>query len=185
MTKLRYLLPSLLVTVVSGCYGASGAPYDAHVGFVFHRAKKTYLYTTAPHISKLEYVYVEYPDVNGVTRCCRRLQGSLLGTPTPEADTVVDVLGSQPVFRYLIPSTGSFVYAMPFVGIAVIGEKAKEVPDTKGMRLDISSIPPAVAFSCLSTEGMHLFVKVKTREVAHLYYGFDYDVKPTCSSKLF
>ena len=163
----------LLLVILAACSTATLSTDHAE-GFAWRGAGQiTYLYTSS-EVKPGEKISIQYPGETGDIKCC--LVTVVDDGMTEQAD-VTDELGGSQVHRYRL----KYQYSMPFVGIAVIGDViAKETPAGIAIRNRKSQIS-----TCLSQEGVHLFVEAKGKMETHLYLPLGYDVKPTCDPYLF
>jgi hypothetical protein len=172
----------LLMTL--GCSAAVSASKPL-IGFVYYDNETVYLYSTAPSISEQTQVQLEYLDTDGTQHCCKSVKTDLIAAPTKAKQPVMDVADGHQVFRYVVHANMSGISAAPFLGAFVVGQNMKATSSQGGTRIRFVSSPNISAFTCFSSEGMHLFVESDGRVISHLYYGLTYDVEPTCDPKLF
>jgi hypothetical protein len=175
----------LLLSCMSMPYAlASDTGNRLGFAFVTHQPGHSYLYTTLTSIDPGQVVDMQFKGAGDEATCCAHLNGSALGKPQPATETVSDEEGGLPVFRYEVAQgalrgTGAKV----FVGIAVVHAADESVAaDAKGWNIRIGQ---TTVKSCTSAEGLHLFANHGNQAVAHMYFGLDYGVKPTCDPKLF
>jgi hypothetical protein len=179
------LVPTLLATTC--CVAAS--PSHVYFGFVFSTPEQTYLYTAQPTIDTSDLIDIQYPESTkeGKASCCVQIKSSILSAPSTAENSVIDLIGGGTIYRYEIKSFSNSQTDSPFIGLSVIHSPRYQVSlESDGKTIGIKNQQEQVKLiGCLSGEGMHLFAKNATKLVGHLYYGFEYEVAPTCDPKLF
>jgi hypothetical protein len=174
VTKLLSLVPLIFGTVA--CCAATTGIIKLNVG------NEARLYTSSA-LSANDFVYFQYPDKAGATRCCLRRRSSAF--QLIEADPAAsDALAGNPVFTYELLKAPALTVKTPFFGAAVAGSKltVKQInTETLKVRSRDASF---VVNKCTSQEGMHAITKASADVVADLYLGFDYQVEsPTCRNQ--
>jgi hypothetical protein len=156
-------------------------PSSAHVGFVVYGHSDASLYL-AQALERGDTLTVQYPSSTGDALCCRDLSVDGADKRESEAVTALDAKTGASLHRFDLVSGMSDV---PFIGIATVNA-TKVTQDATGDSVTVHAPSgPMRVISCLSQEGSHLFVRQDGRIVSHLYYGFDYEVEPTCPDELF
>ncbi|SHH62050.1 hypothetical protein SAMN05428948_4665 [Massilia sp. CF038] len=137
---------------------------------------------TAQEMALGDTVQVQYPDPEGNPKCC--LTAAVLKKiPVPDDEAVSDEPNDRPVRAYRIKINAKLEEG-PFVGMAVIGPNLKV--SAYGPNLHIMDGPVRMLMmTCLSTEGLHLFLSTAREMKGHLYMGLGYEVEQTCPDAIF
>jgi hypothetical protein len=145
----------------------------------FNQNNGDFLYTTYK-VKKNDTVIVQFPDANGVSVCCRKLEINkhrLKQVAIP----VSDELFGKPVYVYQVKGIKNIGDALPFIGIASIGMSVRINQITPNF-LEVSQKHQRITLkTCISSEGLHLNGFNGTKKIYELYYSFGYEVEsPTC-----
>lgn len=182
------LLGMALMQANAAVAGSDTVSGSVDFGFVFSTSAHTYLYSTRPALDQQDVIDLQYPEgaENGRPMCCLQLTSFELASSLVSEGPVVDLRQGRTIFRYEVHHTHAPRVKRPFIGLAIVHPAdAKVVPDgPQSVRIHVSG-RAIDATGCLSTEGMHLFAKDKAALTAHLYFGFEYEVEPTCRPSIF
>jgi len=152
----------------------------AGYGFVsFNQNNGNFLYTTYK-VRKNDTVIVQFPDANGVSVCCKKLE--INKCPLKQfAIPVSDELFGKPVYVYQVQEIKNIGDSLPFIGVASIGMSVRVNQITPNF-LEMSRKHQRITLkTCISSEGLHLTGFDRARKISELYYSFGYEVEnPTC-----
>jgi hypothetical protein len=105
-----------------------------------------------------------------------------VATTDASTATVSDELGGGAVLSYALELPTPKPFERPFAGAAVVAPKAA-VRQVSPRLLELGSGSASARVNvCTTKEGLHLLTHQAGRVTTHLYLGFDYSVKPTCSA---
>lgn len=173
----RYLL------AVLGCF-AMGAPANAGVKAAIVKLNEggpNYLYS-AQKISSGDTVHFQLPK-DDQPSCCGQKSGKAVHLLVAEPDAV-DYATERPLYRYRLDVTGIST-SMPFLGIAVIGNKVSVEQDDVWNILARQGGTTTDLFLCTSREGVHVISQSAGKRESHLYIYLGYDIEnPTCTPAL-
>lgn len=89
------------------------------------------------------------------------------------------------MYLYKLKLRAKIAHPRAFVGSAVIGARGA-VRSCEYNKLTVhAGGKTSVLNTCLSEEGVHLVRSTQNKTVAHLYYGLDYSVEPTCAESVY
>lgn len=136
------------------------------------------LYTAQP-IGPGDTVHFQFPK-NDEPTCCRQASGKAATLLTPDPDAT-DYISDRKLYRYRLAVTGIST-SLPFLGIAVIGDKISVAQDG-GTRIKArSQTDTTELLLCTSQEGVHLVGRSGEKIASHLYLYLGYDIdNPTCT----
>ncbi|HEY0063767.1 MAG TPA: hypothetical protein VGC21_16740 [Telluria sp.] len=137
---------------------------------------------TAQEMALTDAVQVQYPDADGNPTCCFTAT-VLKKVPVPDDDAVSDETNDRTVLAYRIKINGKLEQG-PFIGMAAIGPNLKV--SAYGPNLHVmEGQTRMLMMTCLSSEGLHLFLSNGKQMKGHLYIGLGYDVEQTCPDAIF
>lgn len=143
-------------------------------------AGPNYLYS-AQKITPGDTIYFQFPKGDD-SACCRQGKGKaaiLLG-PDPDA---VDYASDSKLYRYRLSITGIST-SLPFLGIAVIGNKLSVEQDGSSRVKARAGANTTDLLLCTSQEGVHLVSQSNGKQESHLYLYLGYDIEnPTCTAE--
>ena len=125
-------------------------------------------------------VHLQYPDGQGVVRCCKRVSVDDLRLDRAPEWWASDEVRGQPasVYRLRLPKLW---YESPFIGLAVIGQGLRVRSAAEHLEAQGRSGGWTRAGLCTSAEGVHLRQTEGGVLRTHLYLGLGYAVEaPTC-----
>lgn len=137
-----------------------------------------YLYT-AQKISPGDIIHFQFPEDDNPV-CCAQSRGSVLTLQSSDPDAV-DYVSNRKLYRYRLP-THDMSFALPFIGIAVIGNNLSVAQSGDWQLKSRTGASVTELQLCTSQEGVHVVSRSDGKEISHLYLYLGYDIEnPTCA----
>jgi hypothetical protein len=156
-----------VLLIILAIFSTSAAAQGIRFGFVKNNPDgKTYLYSTQK-IKSDEGISAQFPKADGTAACCKSTKSN--GEKQQQGD-VTDQLNESDIHIYEL----DIQYKEPFIGIAIVGNDAKE---SEASTVEVKSQSTVIS-TCLSQEGVHLFSRKNGISNGHLYLSRGYDLEP-------
>jgi len=167
----------LLLTTILCC--AAACATEINYGFVHTDSDgKGYLYL-AGHLNPSDIIWLQWPDPQGIVRCCRKLHGTQVqeAPDTPVYDVSAD---SGNIVNYLIQELPGPVPDTAFIAMALSGDHVS-AQSAYQLQSSLNNLT-ASGKLCFGSEGINLITRINDQhDRMYLPLGHAIEQSPVCT----